>query len=49
MPKTLIARHLHVAQSDEQARAEAEPQLLKGFFGSDARPTSRSAAASSAS
>jgi alkanesulfonate monooxygenase SsuD/methylene tetrahydromethanopterin reductase-like flavin-dependent oxidoreductase (luciferase family) len=36
MPKTLIARHVHVPQSDEQARAEAEPRLLKGFFGSDA-------------
>ncbi len=36
MPKTLIARHVHVAESDERARAEAEPQLLRGFFGNDA-------------
>jgi alkanesulfonate monooxygenase SsuD/methylene tetrahydromethanopterin reductase-like flavin-dependent oxidoreductase (luciferase family) len=35
MPKTLIARHVHVAATDAQARAEAEPQLLKGFFGGD--------------
>ena len=27
---------MHVAESDQQARAEAEPQLLKGFFGNDA-------------
>jgi len=33
MPRTLIARHIHVAETDEQARAEAEPELLKGFFG----------------
>lgn len=33
MPKALIARHVHVARTDEQARAEAEPYLLKGFFG----------------
>jgi alkanesulfonate monooxygenase SsuD/methylene tetrahydromethanopterin reductase-like flavin-dependent oxidoreductase (luciferase family) len=32
-PRTLIARHVHVAETDEQAREEAEPQLLKGFFG----------------
>ena len=36
MPRTLVARHVHVAETDEQARAEAEPQLLKGFFGGDA-------------
>jgi len=30
----LQARHVHVARTDEQARAEAEPELLKGFFGS---------------
>jgi alkanesulfonate monooxygenase SsuD/methylene tetrahydromethanopterin reductase-like flavin-dependent oxidoreductase (luciferase family) len=33
MPRTLLARHVHVATSDAQARAEAEPELLKGFFG----------------
>ena len=32
-PRTLIARHVHVAETDERARAEAEPYLLKGFFG----------------
>jgi alkanesulfonate monooxygenase SsuD/methylene tetrahydromethanopterin reductase-like flavin-dependent oxidoreductase (luciferase family) len=35
-PRTLIARHVHVAETDLLARAEAEPQLLKGFFGGDA-------------
>lgn len=34
MPHMLLARHVHVAPTDEQARAEAEPELLKGFFGS---------------
>jgi alkanesulfonate monooxygenase SsuD/methylene tetrahydromethanopterin reductase-like flavin-dependent oxidoreductase (luciferase family) len=33
-PHMLLARHVHVARTDEQARAEAEPELLKGFFGS---------------
>jgi alkanesulfonate monooxygenase SsuD/methylene tetrahydromethanopterin reductase-like flavin-dependent oxidoreductase (luciferase family) len=32
-PRTLIARHVHVAATDEQAREQAEPYLLKGFFG----------------
>src|SRR5579883_262224 len=32
-PHTLIARHVHVAATDAQAREEAEPYLLKGFFG----------------
>jgi alkanesulfonate monooxygenase SsuD/methylene tetrahydromethanopterin reductase-like flavin-dependent oxidoreductase (luciferase family) len=32
-PHTLIARHVHVAETDEKAREEAEPELLKGFFG----------------
>jgi alkanesulfonate monooxygenase SsuD/methylene tetrahydromethanopterin reductase-like flavin-dependent oxidoreductase (luciferase family) len=32
-PHMLLARHVHVAASDAQARAEAEPELLKGFFG----------------
>ncbi|MPZ13497.1 MAG: LLM class flavin-dependent oxidoreductase [Chloroflexi bacterium] len=33
MPRALVARHVHVAETDEQARTEAEPQLLKGYFG----------------
>jgi alkanesulfonate monooxygenase SsuD/methylene tetrahydromethanopterin reductase-like flavin-dependent oxidoreductase (luciferase family) len=33
MPRMLVARHVHVAETDERARAEAEPYLLKGFFG----------------
>jgi alkanesulfonate monooxygenase SsuD/methylene tetrahydromethanopterin reductase-like flavin-dependent oxidoreductase (luciferase family) len=33
MPRMLLARHVHVADTDEQARDEAEPELLKGFFG----------------
>jgi len=34
MPKTLLARHVHVAETDAQARAEAEEKLLiGGFFG----------------
>ncbi len=33
MPKTLVARHIHVAETDEKAREEAEPFLLQGFFG----------------
>jgi alkanesulfonate monooxygenase SsuD/methylene tetrahydromethanopterin reductase-like flavin-dependent oxidoreductase (luciferase family) len=41
MPKTLVARHVHVAATDEQARAEAEPQLLQGFFGSGAEAIAR--------
>ncbi|HLY66210.1 MAG TPA: LLM class flavin-dependent oxidoreductase [Chloroflexota bacterium] len=32
-PRTLIARHVHVAETDELAQQEAEPELLKGFFG----------------
>ena len=35
-PRTLLARHVHVAPTDAQARAEAEPYLLRGFFGSGA-------------
>ena len=31
--KALMARHIHVAETDEKARAEAEPMLLQGFFG----------------
>lgn len=29
MPKTFLARHVHVADTDEQARAEAEPHLVR--------------------
>ncbi len=31
MPRTLLARHVHVAETDEQARDEAEPYLVKGM------------------
>jgi alkanesulfonate monooxygenase SsuD/methylene tetrahydromethanopterin reductase-like flavin-dependent oxidoreductase (luciferase family) len=33
MPKTMVARHVHVAETDAKAREEAEPFLLQGFFG----------------
>src|SRR5262245_21192340 len=33
MPRMMVARHVHVAESDAQARAEAERYLLQGFFG----------------
>jgi len=33
MPHRMLARHVHVAETDEQARAEAEEYLLGGFFG----------------
>ena len=32
MPRTLLVRHVHVAETDEKARQEAEPALLKGFL-----------------
>lgn len=32
-PMALLARHVHVAETDEQARAEAEPMMAHGFFG----------------
>jgi alkanesulfonate monooxygenase SsuD/methylene tetrahydromethanopterin reductase-like flavin-dependent oxidoreductase (luciferase family) len=32
MPQMMVARHVHVAETDAQARAEAEPFLLHGFF-----------------
>ena len=35
-PRTLVARHVHVAETDEQAREEAAPELLRGFFGDGA-------------
>jgi alkanesulfonate monooxygenase SsuD/methylene tetrahydromethanopterin reductase-like flavin-dependent oxidoreductase (luciferase family) len=40
-PKTLLARHVHVAPTDQQARAEAEPMLMKGFFGAGAEAIAR--------
>jgi alkanesulfonate monooxygenase SsuD/methylene tetrahydromethanopterin reductase-like flavin-dependent oxidoreductase (luciferase family) len=33
MPRTLFVRHVHVAETDEQARAEAEPFLREGILG----------------
>ncbi len=33
MPHMLVARHVHVADTDQQAREESEPYLLQGFFG----------------
>ena len=32
-PRALLARHVHVARTDDLARSQAEPELLKGFFG----------------
>lgn len=32
-PRQLLARHVHVADTDERARAEAEPLLLRGMNG----------------
>jgi len=31
-PRTCLVRHIHVAETDEQARKEAERHLLAGFF-----------------
>jgi alkanesulfonate monooxygenase SsuD/methylene tetrahydromethanopterin reductase-like flavin-dependent oxidoreductase (luciferase family) len=33
MPRTLFVRHVHVAETDERARAEAEPFLREGILG----------------
>ena len=33
MPKTLFVRHVHVAETDELARAQAEPFLREGILG----------------
>jgi len=44
MPRQLLARHVHVAETDEQARAEAEPYMLRGL-----RPGSNPAAGAAAS
>jgi alkanesulfonate monooxygenase SsuD/methylene tetrahydromethanopterin reductase-like flavin-dependent oxidoreductase (luciferase family) len=32
MPRAFLTRHVHVAETDEQARAEAEPHLLMGYI-----------------
>jgi alkanesulfonate monooxygenase SsuD/methylene tetrahydromethanopterin reductase-like flavin-dependent oxidoreductase (luciferase family) len=32
-PRTLLVRHVHVAETEEQARAEAEPYMLEGILG----------------
>jgi alkanesulfonate monooxygenase SsuD/methylene tetrahydromethanopterin reductase-like flavin-dependent oxidoreductase (luciferase family) len=32
MPRAFLTRHVHVAETDTQARAEAEPQLLLGYI-----------------
>jgi len=32
-PRQLLVRHVHVAETDEQARAEAEPSMLRGMRG----------------
>lgn len=38
MPHQLLMRHIHVAETDEQARAEAEPHLLEGgLIGKDSK------------
>ena len=35
MPRLMLVRHVHVAETDEQARAEAEPYMLEGLIGLD--------------
>lgn len=32
MPRAFLTRHVHVAETDAQARAEAEPNLLMGYI-----------------
>jgi alkanesulfonate monooxygenase SsuD/methylene tetrahydromethanopterin reductase-like flavin-dependent oxidoreductase (luciferase family) len=32
MPRAFLTRHVHVAETDTQARAEAEPNLLMGYI-----------------
>jgi alkanesulfonate monooxygenase SsuD/methylene tetrahydromethanopterin reductase-like flavin-dependent oxidoreductase (luciferase family) len=32
MPHAFLTRHVHVAETDEQARAEAEPNLVMGYI-----------------
>ena len=33
MPRMMVARHVHVAETDQKAREESEQYLLQGFFG----------------
>jgi alkanesulfonate monooxygenase SsuD/methylene tetrahydromethanopterin reductase-like flavin-dependent oxidoreductase (luciferase family) len=35
MPRLMLVRHVHVAETDAQARAEAEPYMLEGLIGLD--------------
>jgi len=35
MPKLMLVRHVHVAETDAQARAQAEPYMLEGLIGLD--------------
>lgn len=42
MPRTLLVRHIHVAETDAQARAEAEPFMLEGLIGLDGVRRARS-------
>ena len=35
MPHQMLVRHVHVAETDEQARQEAEPYMLEGLIGLD--------------
>ncbi len=35
MPKLMLVRHVHVAETDDQARAEAEQYMLEGLIGLD--------------
>jgi alkanesulfonate monooxygenase SsuD/methylene tetrahydromethanopterin reductase-like flavin-dependent oxidoreductase (luciferase family) len=32
MPRAFLTRHVHVAETDAQARAEAEPNLVMGYI-----------------
>lgn len=41
-PRTLLVRHMHVAETDAQARAEAEPFMLEGLIGLDGVRRARS-------
>jgi len=33
LPRTMLVRHVHVAETDAQARQEAEPYMLEGLLG----------------
>ena len=35
MPRQMLVRHVHVAETDAAARAEAEPYMLEGLIGLD--------------